>query len=400
MMLSLAAALFAAPAYAQDAGSYEHHLEQARLFIKREWYSDALKELEAAREADPGGFEAWLLTAQVRYSLKDVEGAWKAAGEAADKAGSDEERASAEQLEGYLKSTFGVLRIKGPYEAAASILQVEASDPVLDPELKKWIDDVALELRSRTLLPVDVGLPAGSYVINGQPAEVVAGSDRSVQLANDDLGARGMAKLLVPRVEVGTGVGVLFSSRVPDIQPGLVTELGFTQPFGRLIFGAVVDYSLRTYQVSGGSDFNPRAVGGGLRFGTELMVGGPLALRPSVGYRFSLVPGVPLDCASPDLDGAWSCTPPGDEGVADATLYAVGRAHTPFGEIAIDWRRAGRTTATGFGVRAAVEQAIGTLPETGEARIDGSEDTLQFTVTERGWTATGVRLLAELSLTL
>lgn len=387
------------PAPPADTAAYDYHLNQARLFIKKGWLSDALGELEAAAEADPAGFEARWLIAQVRFEQLDARGAWEAADEAAPLARTDDERMLAEQLRDYLQSTYGVLVIEGPYEDAASLLQLEPTSPVLDPDLKRWIDKVALGLRSRTLLPASVAVPAGVYAVNGQEVEVVAGEERSVALSRDDLGAKGFAKLLVPRVEIGAGVGVLFSERVANLQPSLEGELGFSQPFGRAVFGAVLDYSLRSFQVDDGTAFNPRAVGGGLRVGTELMVGGPLAFRPSVGYRYVLVPGVPLSCAGPRPDGDYTCSIP-DGGGADATVYAVGRAHAPFGEIAVDWRRAGRTTSNGFGVRAAVEQAFGTIPEDAEAVILDSQDTIGFQVTDRTWTATGVRLLAELSLTL
>ena len=391
--------LLLAPAYAQEAqGDYSYHINQAKLFIKKGWTADALRELEAAQEADPEGFEAFWLAAQLHYDLMDARAAWEAAEQAAEN-GEGDEKSSAAQLRDFLKSTYGELTIEGPYEAAASILQLEPTGPILDPELKRWIDKIALELRARTLLPITVTVPAGDYTVNGQSVTVVASKERDVTLSNDDLGAKGLAKLLVPRIEIGTGVGVLFSDRVSNLQPSIETQLGFTQPFGRLIFGAMVDYSVRSYQIDGGTASNPRAAGAGLRFGTELMVGGPLAFRPSIGYRFALVPGVAMACAAPELDGAYTCGPPGD-GDADATIYAVGRAHIPFGEVAVDWRRAGRTTATGFGVRAAVEQAIGTIPESSEASIIDSDDTITFTATDTGWTATGVRLLAELSLTL
>ena len=393
--------LLLAPAHAQEApddGAYDYHINQARLFIKKGWTADALRELEAAQAANAEGFQAFWLAAQLHYDQMDASAAWEAAERAAE-VGEGDERSSAAQFRDFLKSTYGELTIEGPYEAAASILQLEPSGPILDPELKRWIDKVALTLRTRTLLPVTVTVPAGEYTVNGQPVSVVAGKERDVALGRDDLGAKGMAKLLVPRVEIGTGVGVMFSDRVPNLQPSIETQLGFTQPFGRMIFGAMIDYSLRSYQVDDGTAFNPRALGGGLRFGTELMVGGPLAFRPSIGYRFALVPGIPLACDDPDLDGAYSCGVPGDAS-SDASVYAVGRAHIPFGEVAIDWRRAGRTTATGFGVRAAVEQAFGSIPESSEATVIDSDDTITFTATDTAWTATGIRLLAELSLTL
>ena len=382
-----------------DEAAYSHHIDQAELFIKKGWLSDAIDELEAAIEADPGGAEARWLLAQVRFELLDARGAWEAADDAAERAGSDGERRRAEQLRDDLRSRYGVLVIEGPYEDAASLLQLESASPVLDPDLKRWIDAVALGLRARTLLPTQVSLPAGVYRVNGQEVEVLAGEERSVALSRDLLGAAGLAKLMVPRVEIGSGVGVLFSDRVANLRPSLEGELGFSQPFGRAVFGAVLDYSLRTFQVGGDTAFNPRALGGGLRIGTELMVGGPLAFRPSLGYRYLLVPGLALDCAGPQPGGDYLCAAPGGGG-ADATVYAVGRAHAPFGEIAVDWRRAGRTTSNGFGIRAAVDQLFGTLPEQSEAAVFDSQDSIRFQVEDRTWTATGVRLLAELSLTL
>jgi len=399
--------LIAGPAAAQS-GAYTVHVEQAKLFVRKGWLDDALAELDAARATEDGAadYEVWWLTAQVRYELRDAEGAWQAADDAAAVAPDAEKKEQAYQLSKLLKRTFGALEIAAPRAGVSSRLQLESAGPVLDPDHKKWIDAVALDLRAQSLLPRVISLPQGSYLVNGVEVTVAPGERARMELPMDLLGAGGLAALQVPRVEVAAGLGMLFSGRVPNLNPSLEGQLGYTQPVGRLLLGAHLDYGYRSFQVEGqGTAWSPQAAGGGLRLGTELTVGGPLAIRPGLGYRFAQTPGVPLACSGRDLEDTWTCAVP-EEGApaSDATIMAVGQAHIPYLEVAVHWRRAGRTTATGFGVRAAVDQAFGILPSEGEATVytggGASEETLSFHVDEPGWSATGFRLLAELSLTL
>ena len=163
-----------------------------------------------------------------------------------------------------------------------------------------------------------------------------------------------------------------------------------------MLAGVVVDYSVRSYPVEGfGQVRHPAAWTLGARLGKELMVSGPLALRPMLGYRYGYLPGIPFEC----LEGATvNCTPPGTLAQEpDVLVYAVGRAHIPFVELSVDWRRAGRTTATGLGVRLVVDHAFGVVKSPTTAEIKGSEGTIEYTTNEPRWSTTGFRMMANFS---
>ncbi len=252
--------------------------------------------------------------------------------------------------------------------------------------------------RKRNPLPVRIALPTGDYLVNGHPAAVHAGRETRVVLPMGALGSRGFAALQVSRLEVSTGTGLCLSDRVDNLRPGLDLQLAVTQPFKGWLAGVMIDYSVRSYVIEGlGPQVNPAAFTVGVRLGRELMIGGPLAFRPSLGYRFGYVPGIAFDCF--EGGATYSCGDPAETGGSevDARIYAVGRAHIPFLELAIDWRRAGRTTAAGLGVKVAVEEAIGTVPTPATATVLGDEINIRYETSDPRWTATGFRMLANFS---
>ena len=69
-----------ATAAAQD-GDFRSYVDQARFFLRKGWYEDALVELEKARAHPDGALdpEVWYLLANVRYHLGDVPAAKRAA---------------------------------------------------------------------------------------------------------------------------------------------------------------------------------------------------------------------------------------------------------------------------------------------------------------------------------
>jgi hypothetical protein len=379
----------------------EHHISQAELFLKKNWYADARRELESAiaLELGRGSFTAYWLLAQVCYELLDAESAGRYARVAAGLAKDPGQAAAATELSDALDRVFGVLVIDGPYAGMASLLQLERESTLLDPELKKFVDRVALLLRKRNALPVRIALPAGDYLVNGHRATVNAGRDTRLVLPMNALGSRGFAALQVSRLELSTGTGLFLSDRVDNLRPGLDIQLAVTQPIRGWLVGAMVDYSVRSYVVDGiGPRVNPSAFTVGARVGRELMIGGPLAFRPSVGYRFGYVPGIPFDCFE-GTGPTYSCADPRETGrkEVDAQVYAVGRAHIPFVELAVDWRRAGRTTAAGLGVKIAIEEALGTVPTPAQATVLSDGTNIRYETTAPRWSATGFRMLTNFS---
>jgi len=381
--------------YAAAADDVGYHLAQARQFSKNKWYADAATEVEAGLRL-PGGaqsYELHWLGAQIYYELGRMDRARELARRAADLAPGDAAREQAQTFHDYLATTFGSLTVTAPYPGMRSRLQLELSSLLLDPELKRLVNKTSLELREASDLPVTVWVPEGDYLVNGRPVHVAAGSVSQVGLELKELGARGLAALQVSRLEVSAGTSVPFGADVANLGPGGTVELAFTQPAGPILIGALAAWDARAW--AGGSEtvFDPYAFDGGLRVGRELVVGGPLAVRPSLGVRYGVVPGIRLDCAS---DGGAATCP--DGGVADP-VYAVhvpGRAVSPFGELVVEFREAGRSTALGVGVKASVAQAFGSVPAEGEARLPDGQ-LLPFTSDAR-WSATFLRISTTLDM--
>ena len=387
-------ALLVASVLASDV--VDHHVAQAELFAKKGWTGDALRELDLALasggESEP---EVWWLLAQVKAEAGDFVGAYEAADRAAE-LGAEQAAAYAAQL----KRSWGGLEVTGPREDLVSFLQLEREGVLLDPALKEHVQDTASAWKAKKQeLPLTVSLPAGSYLVNGVSVTVVAGDTTTLSLPQSAIGAQGFAALQVARIDLGFGVGMLGSTRVPDLRPGLEVQAGFTQPVAGMLVGVVVDHAFRSWIADGTVQSHPGAWTGGARVGRELMVGGPLAVRPMVGWRYGTIPGVPLSCRRA-LDG-YACTAPKESFADDGTIYAVGTAHIPFAELAVDWRRGGRVNAHGFGVRMVVDHAFGQVPLEGEATVvAGGDGAVGFTVDEGSFSATGFRLLAEVSLGL
>jgi hypothetical protein len=386
--------LFVTSALAADDSGY--HLAQARQFANNKWYDDAAAEIEAGLAA-PGGsqsFELHWLGAQVYYELGRMDRARDLATVAADLAPDDTAREQATAMRDAVATTFGSLTLTAPYPGMRSRLQLESTSLLIDPELKRIVNKVALQLRDAVALPVTVWVPEGDYLVNGRPIHVAAGGTSQLKLELDQLGARGIAALQVSRLEISLGTAVPFGDDVANLRPGGAAEIAFTQPLGPVLLGALVSWDARSYiGGQGQSVFDPFALEGGLRIGRELVVGGPLAVRPSLGVRYGTVPGIALLC---DDAGEAAATCPGGDDPAFA-VFASGRAISPFAEVAVEYREAGRTTALGVGVKAVVAEAIGSTPTSGTAMFtDG--DTLTWTGSSQPWTATVIRLYTNLDL--
>lgn len=399
-MTPLLLLLLAAPdAAAQEAGSARHHVAQARQFVKNKWYEDAAAEIEKALAA-PGGaenFDAHWLGAQVYYEVVDIDRAVTLAERAAALAPDAEARERAADYAEFLRRTFGAVEVTGPDPNLRSRLQIEPASVIFDADLKRLVNKVALRARDGVTLPARISLPAGDYLVNGVPVTVPAGGAGQVRLELGQLGSRGLAALQVTRLEIGAGTGVLFGERVENLGTGAAFELSLTVPVGPLLLGAVGTWDLRSYRAAGSETTTDlQAWGGGVRVGREFALGGPVGVRPSVGVRYGLVPGIGFGCD--EADGALTCALPDAD--AEVEIYALGRAVTPFAELSIEYREAGRTTALGVGVKAVVEQHVGTVESPGEALLHDAPDAtpLPYDAAPATWSATGLRLLANVSL--
>ncbi|MBN1336937.1 MAG: hypothetical protein JXB39_13350 [Deltaproteobacteria bacterium] len=384
------------PAVAADP---DHAVDQARHFLQKGWVKDARAELErvAATPEGYGSFEVHWLLSQVAWDLDDPEAALDHARLALERAETVEEAEPARAFVEFCVSTFGVLEIAGPHTGLSSRLAIEPPSTIIDPSLKRYVNRLGLRLKHGATLPVRICLPAGTWTVNGREVRVKPTETSQLELPLSALGARGLAALQVVRIEASSGFGVWFGDRVANFHPGLETQVALTVPVKRALVGLTVDRSFRTYDVgSWGTAGSPEAWTFGGRVGVEWFGGGALAVRPSIGYRYGWLPGIAFACE--ETGEGLTCAAPG-EAISDATAYAVAPVHVPSLEVAADWREGGRITALGIGVRVAVDQAFGQMPTTLDGDwTNGSQVPLR--ISEKGFGATGVRILAHLSFAL
>jgi hypothetical protein len=245
--------------------------------------------------------------------------------------------------------------------------------------------------------------PVGNYRINQLNVEVKANKESELEFTMSALGATGISALQVSRIEVSTGTGMVASTRTPNLRPSLEVQVSISQPFGSWIVGTQVDYSVRSFSVEGeGLVQDPLSYTVGARVGREILLGGPLSFRPSIGYRYGYLPGVELSCESSDpLDpftGPYTCRDPRDaDGNPDLRVYAVARTHLPFAELALDYRQSGRSSALGMGVKVIGEAVLGNILERDHATIDTTDERVQYSTQATQLTGVSVRMLANFS---
>lgn len=373
------------------------HLAQARLFAKKKWYEDARAELQAALALPAGAesYEVHRLAHDVAWALLDVESARELAAGAARTAPDGDRRAEAEALVASYDSQFGVLVVQGPYDSLASRLQLELQSVLFDAELKRFANQLALQLREKHPLPLRVGLPAGTWLVNGEEVQVLAGEETELVLPMRALGARGLAALQVFRLEVSAGLGAKLGEDTRALVPSPQLQVAATQPLGPVLLGLFLDQGVTRFRGETKSLEDPQVTwGGGVRLGAELNTRAPLAVRPSLVLRTYTQPGLPLDCVA--AGEAWSCG--GDVDDPELRVYAVGTALAPGAELSVDYREAGRTTALGTGVKIVVDQALGRFPEEAQATLpaEGGQ-TITWSPGEARWSATSIRVLANVS---
>jgi hypothetical protein len=394
-----------------SAPSPTHAINEARLFMRKGWWEDARKDLEAAL-ATPAGqsdYEIHYLLSQVCFELMDVNAAQAYSEDAARLSQSPSKAREASDFAKYLSDSFGTVEVQGPEPGMHSRLQIDLRYAQFDPDLKRFIKQQTLQLKEKTTLPVRVSLPVGKYAINGKDVVVEPSGVSVLDLPISALGARGLAALQVPRVELGAGFSVLFGERLSDIHPGPEVQAAFIQPIGGALLGITANEALLSYGVSGYdtvTDLDAWSVG--LRLGTQIFVNGPLAIRPSVGYRYGHLPGVALDCSATDLVTQTDvvCRAPSSGSDPLLRFYTTAPIHVPYAELSIDYREAGRTTAMGVGVQVGVDEVLGVIPASAKATFHDPNDPsasgrgtpISVKVADGFFYGTGLRLLANLSI--
>lgn len=388
-----------------QASVAEDAVSQAKHFVKKGWYTDAARELEAAT-SNPSGrssFEVHAMLSKVHYALGDAHKANQFADRAIELGTDPALISELKRFSRFLKENFGTLHLQSPYPGMQSTLTVESAFPILDPEIAAFYTGIQEKWTNKTPLPLTIGFPVGNYLINGMQVEVKAGKESTLRLSMDALGASGLSALQVSRIEFSLGPGLFVSGRASNLRPALDAQFSISQPFGPWIMGAQFDYSFRSFSVAGeGLYSDPFTYTAGLRFGREFLIGGPLALRPSIGYRYGFVPGIPLSCESSDpadpFAGPYLCRDPAKaDGTPDVKVHAVGRTHLPFAELSLDYRHAGRTTAMGLGVKLIAEMASGQIAQSATARVQASGEDIDYTTEDYRFSGASMRMLLNFS---
>lgn len=384
--------LLAAEAIAADPGP---HIEQARFFIKKQWYEDARRELERAVDTPDGRIdpEAWYMLATVRYELADLEAARDAAGRAHSYARDDDQLQAAAGLAAFLREQFGVVEVVSSHAGLTASVDIALDSVLFDPNLKLYLNKVQARHEAPVTLPVRIGLPAGTYRINGQQVTVPPAGETRLVLT--DLGEGRPRAAQLAKAEVGVGMGFWFGADVGNQLPHAITEVSASQPVGPVVAGVLFDWSPGAFTDRTGTLHRSLAAwAAGARVGVDLP-GPHLVVRPSIGWRYGYLPGIELACSA--ADDAWTC----DRAQApDLLVYAVGRAHVPFAELSVDWLDTTRKSGLGIGVKATGARAFGTLPARDEAAFVSGGSSVVYSVEApaRSWSATGVRMMVNVSL--
>ena len=368
------------------ASEPEVHLTQARLYLKRGWPEAAAEELRTAL-ATPAGrarYDVCWMAAGVAWEILDIDWALEMAEAAAAAAPDEDRRQEARALAQSYREGFGFLVVEAPHLGMVSRLQLESTGLVLDPERKRYIQRAALAWRERTPLPARLGLPVGSYTINGHAVTITAGQEVVLPLPMSALGGRGLAALQVTRLEASVGIRSVTGSTAATegLLPSLHTQLTLTQPVGPVLLGAALGHTAMTYRAEGNILAYDSAWTASARLGREVVLDGALSLRPAAIFGYGALPGLGIRCSED------ACAPAADGESADR--FVQGGAWLGGGELLVEYREAGRTTALGTGVKLSTTHAWGTLPED----ADGTP------LSARRWAATDLLMLANLSLAL
>ena len=383
----------AAPSEPLDEADYRGMLDQARFQIRREFWDQAERDLVRATQHPDGtnDAEAWFLLAQVRYQRSDLLGARAAAEHALTNARTEEQQAQIRAILEFLQTDFALLSVSSAQPGLRWHPQIEAATPLFDPEQQAWVERLAKRLRKeRPLLPTTIGLPAGSWIVNGEALDLEAGGRAKLSLGMRAAGG-GMASARLAWLEIAAGVS-LGLGEGEHLLPSPTSQLALTLPVGGIwALGVVGQHvAVATRAEDGVYRFDPRGLSGGLRFGPLLDDGERLLFRPSIGYRYGGLAGVRRTCARGE---AWTC----GEGTAERIVYVSGTAHFVVAELALDYLDRRRTSGVGGGVKLVGEQALGRLGESIALR-PASEGSVQIDSSARAVSRTSIQLLANLSI--
>lgn len=267
------------------AADFDSVMDQARFFLEREQLADAQEQLEVAVTTLPGSRDAetWFLLAKIHYERGQLDAATEAANRARIFSRTPSELSQTQELYAFFQGRFGMMTIAGP-EGQRTAVDLQQTSNQLDPELKAYVSRWRTRLADdEVALPFSLGVPVGSYAVNGQSVDIEAGETTVVEGAVVD--ASGFDALTIDLSAGGLG----WATDQPLLASGLA-ELAVTVPFRGWIAGLVGQVTAQRF----GEEVVETGIGGsvGLRAGRRFRIGHPWVLIPALDLRAGRVPGV------------------------------------------------------------------------------------------------------------
>lgn len=391
LLTGLAPAVAAEPVADLD---YRGAVDQARFQIRKGYFEQAEQDLERASQHPDGAVdpEVWFLLAQVRFELADLPAARDAAHRALTFARDADQQAATASLTDLLDQSYGLVKVDGIQPGLSWHPRIEAAGPLFDPEQQAYVDRLVKRLRKdKPKLPLVVGLPVGTWDVNGETVEIATEDRANVALGLRKAGGS-LAAASLAWLEVGTGIALWFGSD-ENLLPTPDTQVAITAPIGGpWALGAVVHWTPTAIATEDGKyQFDSRAITAGLRIGPLIDDGELFLLRPAIGWRSGSIAGVRLTCTTDGAEAVCGDMP------ADVVVYANGTTHIGFVEVAADYLDRRRTSGFGAGVKLILEHGLVSLPASSDTR--GALD-LKTTLADdfRAPGRTGLRALANLSI--
>lgn len=345
----ISAILIAAATYASaaEADDYRSYVDQARLFLRRGWVADARTLLERASTHPDGRLdsEAWSMLASARYLTGDVPGAKVAAEQAHSHARNEQQLGVAVGLSAWLAQSFGAVRLAGAQPGASTRLDVQPQTPVLDPELRRYLALVQADDARATVLPTELWLPVGEYLINGVPVTIDpdAPSEQSIPVRG-----RSAAWTQSAMVRARGLVTAPIDSNPGALPVGVGAAIGLRLPIGPLAVEGRATLTTRMAPPTLSGDARGVELGGAGLLSTSLARRGPLTLDLAVGWSAGRLTALSARC---DIDG---CTP----NAADANQRVAAGKHGPLAELAVFALERNTERALGMGLVFSVEHGF------------------------------------------
>jgi hypothetical protein len=287
------------------------HADQARIFVKRRYFDEALAEVSAGL-ADPttaDALELYAIGVDAAWEVGDIDRVLLWSQQAADLALNDDAHAGWQARHDSVASSWGWLTLN--LAASPKRIAIEPASPVFDPEQKRIAALILLRLQGQPALPDRIPLPAGEWRVNGAPAVVVSGATTTV--------APPEGKPKGPRVEIGSAGLLLLGERVRGFSPSVGPTLGVSAATGRIRVGGLVRWSPQA-RLTDDAQLQTAWLAGsaGLNAALSIPLSGAIALSPAVGVEADLL------------------------GKSDANRWVAGAG--PAAQLALEWRGASGAT--------------------------------------------------------